>query len=333
MGKEKILQWGAKLLGFGAKAAKTTKKAVKIVPKAKSNKSVAALSRSIDKFKTSDASRKLAFTKAIKANAANAKKIKDAVAANKKAEAAKRALNAVNKKKSLGTKVPAAEVKKVTDASVAANAAAKKTAASKRLAERAINVKKANIAKKVVAGRKVVVAKRTAKVKKAADTKKAAPTTEPTTEPTPKVKDNSYSGTNLDTRAGQAAAWVAKGADYLGKGVAGTIKAPAKVTRYIYRNPKKAIVPAIIAGIVANNYNQNRKYNAMLKTLEGKNKKTGPKTIFDKKLYELDTLGKAAYDKKKALKPTTNSSADSIKLKKLQANLDSLILLSGKKNR
>jgi hypothetical protein len=71
----------------------------------------------------------------------------------------------------------------------------------------------------------------------------------------------------------------------------------------------------------------------LIKTIEGDNKKTKPKTVLDNDLYKSDTLGKAAYDKKKALKPTTNSSADSIKLKKLQANLDSLILLSGKKNR
>jgi hypothetical protein len=329
MSKAKIIQWGAKLLGFGAKAAKTTKKAVKIVPKAKSNKSVAALSKSIDKFKTSDASRKLAFAKAIKADAANAKKIKDAAAANKKAEAAKRALNAVNKKKSLGTKVPAAEVKKVTDASVAAGILAKKTAAAKKLAEKAVAVKKANIAKKAVAGRKIVVAKRTAKVKKAADTKKAAPTTEPT----PKVKDNSYSGTNLDTRAGKVAAYAGKKADAIGKGVAGVIKAPVKGARYIYRNPKKAIVPAIIAGIVANTYNQNRKYNAMLKTLEGKNKKTGPKTIFDKDLYKSDTTGQAAYLKKQALKTRNSSPVDSTAYKKAQAHLDSLVLLQNKKNR
>ena len=331
MSKAKIIQWGAKLLGFGAKAAKTTKKAVKIVPKAKSNKSVAALSKSIDKFKTSDASRKLAFAKAIKADAANAKKIKDAVAANKKAEAAKRALNAVNKKKSLGTKVPAAEVKKVTDASVAANILAKKTAAAKKLAEKAVAVKKANIAKKAVAGRKIVVAKRTAKVKKAADTKKAAPTTEPT----PKVKDNSYSGTNLDTRAGKVAAYAGKKADAIGKGVAGAIKAPVKGARYIYRNPKKAGVALGVASVAGLIYNQNRQINKLIKTMDekNKNKNKGPKTIFDNELYKLDTLGKAAYDKKKALKPTTNSSADSIKLKKLQANLDSLILLSGKKNR
>jgi hypothetical protein len=71
----------------------------------------------------------------------------------------------------------------------------------------------------------------------------------------------------------------------------------------------------------------------LIKSIEVNNKKTKPKTVLDNDLYKSDTLGKAAYDKKKALKPTTNSSADSIKLKKLQANLDSLILLSGKKNR
>jgi hypothetical protein len=329
MGKEKILQWGAKLLGFGAKATKTTKKAVKIVPKAKSNKSVAALSKSIDKFKTSAASRKLAFSKAIKADAANAKKIKDAVAADKKAAAANNAVRALTKKKSLGTKVPAAEVKKVTDASVAANAAAKKAAITRKTAERAINVKKANIAKKVVAGRKVVVAKRTAKVKKAADTKKAAPTTEPT----PKVKDNSYSGTNLDTRAGKVAAYAGKKADAIGKGVAGAIKAPVKGARYIYRNPKKAGVALAVASVAGLIYNQNRQINKLIKTMDVKNKKTVPKTIFDNDLYKSDTIGKAAYDlKKKALKTRNSSPVDSSAYKKAQAHLDSLVLLQ-KQNR
>jgi len=145
------------------------------------------------------------------------------------------------------------------------------------------------------------------------------------------IKDNSYSGTNLDTRAGKAAAYAGKKADAIGKGVAGAIKAPAKGARYIYRNPKKAVVPAIIAGIVANNYNQNRKYNAMLKTMEGNNKKTKPKTVIDNDLYISDTLGKAAYEK--ALKTRNSSPVDSSAYKKAQAHLDSLVLLSGKKNR
>lgn len=326
MSKAKIIQWGAKLLGIGSKAAKTTKKAVKIVPKVKSNKSVAALSKSIDKFKTSAPTRKLALSKKIKATAANTKKIKDATAANKKAEATKRALNAVNKKKSLGTKVPAAEVKKVTDASVAANAAAKKATTTRKTAERAINVKKANIAKKVVTGRKVVVAKKTAKAKKATDTKKAAPTTEPT----PKVKDNSYSGTNTDTRAGKVAAYAGKKADAIGKGVAGVIKAPVKGARYIYRNPKKAVPIGIGTAIVADRYNQNRKQKAILKLLEDKNKK--PKTIFDKNLEKVDTTGQAAYLKKQALKTKNSSPVDSSAYKKAQAHLDSLVRLQ-KKNK
>lgn len=326
MGKEKIIQWGAKLFGIGTKAAKAAK-GPKVVKIAKSNKSVAALSKSIDKFKTSAASRKSAFSKAIKADAANAKKIKDHVAADKKATAAFNAERALNKKKSLGTKVPAAEIKKVKDASVAANAAAKKAAITRKTAERAINVKKANITKKTVAGRKIVVAKRTAKAKKAADTKKAAPTTEPT----PKVKDNSYSGTNLDTRAGKAASWFAKGADYLGKGVAGTIKAPAKVSRYLYRNPKKAGVTLGVAGVASLIYNQNKQINKLIKTIEGDNKKTKPKTVLDNDLYKSDTLGKAAYDKKKALKTRNSSPVDSSAYKKAQAHLDSLVLLQKKK--
>ena len=148
--------------------------------------------------------------------------------------------------------------------------------------------------------------------------------------PTPPIKDNSYSGTNLNTRAGKVASYAGKKADAFGKGVAGVIKAPVKGARYIYRNPKKAIVPAIIAGIVANTYNQNRKYNAMLKTLERKNKKTGPKTIFDKDLYKSDTTGQAAYLKKQALKTRNSSPVDSTAYKKAQAHLDSLVLLQNK---
>ena len=326
MSKIKAIQGIAKFFGYGAKAAKAAK-GTKVVKIAKSNKSVAELSKSIDKFKASDASRKLALSKKIKADAANAKKIKNHVVANKKAEAANNAVRALTKKKSLGTKVPAAEVKKVTDASVAANAAAKKAATARKTAERAINVKKANIAKKVVAGRKIVVAKKTVKAKKAADTKKAAPKTEPT----PKVKDNSYSGTNLDTRAGKAAAYAGKKADAIGKGVAGAIKAPAKGARYIYRNPKKSAVPLAVSGVAALIYNQNRQINKLIKTMEGNNKKTKPKTVFDNDLYKSDTLGKAAYEK--ALKTRNSSPVDSSAYKKAQAHLDSLVLLSGKKNR
>jgi hypothetical protein len=147
------------------------------------------------------------------------------------------------------------------------------------------------------------------------------------------IKDNSYSGTNLDTRAGKVAEYAGKKADAIGKGVAGVIKAPAKGARYLYRNPKKAAVTLGVAGVASLIYNQNKQINKLIKSIERNNKKTKPKTVLDNDLYKSDTLGKAAYDKKKALKPTTNSSADSIKLKKLQANLDSLILLSGKKNR
>ena len=72
----------------------------------------------------------------------------------------------------------------------------------------------------------------------------------------------------------------------------------------------------------------------MLKTVEGRNKKTGPKTIFDKDLYKSDTTGKAAYDlKKKALKTRNSSPVDSTAYKKAQAHLDSLVLLQNKKNK
>lgn len=313
MSKAKLIQWGAKLLGFGAKATKVAKAS-------KSNKSVAALSKSIDKFKTSAPTRKANLAKKTAATASNAKKITNAVTATKKATVANRAVGTVNKAKKAGTKT-AADVKKVTDAATVANATAKKAVAAKRFAEKATATKKANIAKKVVTGRKVVVTKKTANAKKVNNTKKSAETTES------KVKDNSYSGTNLDTRAGKAAAYAGKKADAIGKGVAGVIKAPVKGARYIYRNPKKAIVPLIIAGIVANNYNQNRNYNAILKRLEGKNKKTGPKTIFDKELEKVDTTGQAAYLKKQALKTRNSSPVDSSAYKKAQAHYDSLILL------
>ena len=329
MGKAKLIQLGAKLFGFGAKAAKTTKKVVKIVPKVKSNKSVATLSKSIDKFKTSAASRKADLAKKTKTAATNTKKIKDANAATKKAVAAKRALNSISRKKSSGTKVPAAEVKKVTDASTAANLLARKTAAAKKLAEKAVAAKRAANAKKLITSRKVVITKRTVKAKKAADTKKAAPTTEPT----PKVKDTSYSGTNTDTRAGKVAAYAGKKADAFGKGVAGVIKAPVKGARYIYRNPKKAVIPAAIAAVIGYGYNQNRKYNAMVKLIEGKNKPgTKPKTIYDTTLEKVDTTGQAVYNKKQKLKPRNNSVTDSTAYKKAQAHLDSLVLLQ-KKNR
>jgi hypothetical protein len=154
-----------------------------------------------------------------------------------------------------------------------------------------------------------------------------------TTEPTPKVKDTSYSGTNTDTRAGKVAAYAGKKADAIGKGVAGVIKAPVKGARYIYRNPKKAIIPAAIAAVIGYGYNQNRKYNAMLKLIEGKNKPGNkPKTIYDKTLEKVDTTGQAAYNKKQKLKPRNNSATDSTAYKKAQAHLDSLVLLQ-KKNR
>jgi len=152
-----------------------------------------------------------------------------------------------------------------------------------------------------------------------------------TTEPTPKVKDTSYSGTNTDTRAGKIAAYAGKKADAIGKGVAGVIKAPVKGVRYIYRNPKKAIVPAAIAAVLGYGYNQNRKYNAMLKLIEGKNKPGNkPKTIYDDNLMKVDTTGQASYNKKQKLKPRNNSAVDSTAYKKAQANLDRLLLLKGK---
>jgi hypothetical protein len=332
MSKIKALQSIGKFFGYGAKATKAAKaaKAAKVAKASRSNKSVAALSKSIDKFKTSSVSINLALSKKIKATAANTKKIKDAVAANKKAGAAINAERALTKKKSLGIKVSAAEVKKVTDASVAANAAAKKAAAAKRLAEKATAAKKANIAKKVVTGRKVVVAKRTAKAKKADDTKKAAPTTEPTTEPTPKGKNTGYHGSNLDTRAGRAASWTGRViADGIGKGIAGVIKAPAKIVRYGIRNPVKGAVALGTMGIGSYFYHQNQKMESILKRLEQKNTKS--KTIFDKNLYKVNTTGKAAYLKKQALKTKNSSSVDSSAYKKAQAHLDSVVRLSKKK--
>jgi len=330
MSKAKIIQWGAKLFGFGTKAAKTSKKVVKIVPKTtKSNKSVAALSKSIDKFKTSAASRKIALAKKTTTAAANAKKIKDAAIATKKAETANKAVITVNNAKKAGTK-KAADVKKITDAAAVANALAKKTANAKRLAEKAVATKKADFAKKVVAGRKVVVTKNATNTKKVTDTKKTTGTKKAAETTESKVKDNSYSGTNTDTRAGKVAAYAGKKADAIGKGVAGVIKAPVKGARYIYRNPKKAIIPTIVTAFVADRYNQNRKQEAILKLLEKKNKK--PKTIFDKNLEKADTTGQAAYLKKQALKIKNNYAVDSSAYKKAQAHLDSLRLLQ-KKNK
>jgi hypothetical protein len=328
MSKIKALQGIAKFFGYGAKATKAAKAAKVIAPKAsKSNKSVAALSKSIDKFKTSAPTRKADLAKKTAATASNAKKITNAVTATKKATVANRAVGTVNKAKKAGTKT-AADVKKVTDAATVANATAKKAAAAKRLAEKATAVKKADFAKKVVTGRKVVVAKKTAKAKKAADTKKAAPTTEST----PKVKDTSYSGTNTDTRAGKVAAYAGKKADAIGKGIAGAIKAPVKGARYVYRNPKKAAVPAAIAAVIGYGYNQNRKYNALVKLIDKKNKPGNkPKTIYDNNLMKVDTTGQAAYNKKQKLKPKNNSSLDSTALKKAQATLDRLQLLRIKK--
>ena len=210
--------------------------------------------------------------------------------------------------------VKAPPVKKPAVKAPAVKAPAVKAPAVKKPAVKKPIVKKPIVKKPVV--KKPVVKKTTSK--------------KPPVKKSP-IKDNSYSGTNLDTRAGKAAAYAGKKADAIGKGVAGAIKAPAKGARYIYRNPKKSAVPLAVSGVAALIYNQNRQINKLIKTMEGNNKKTKPKTVFDNDLYKSDTLGKAAYEK--ALKTRNSSPVDSSAYKKAQAHLDSLVLLSGKKNR
>ena len=298
MSKIKAVQGIAKFFGFGAKAAKVNK-----------TKKVIKLSKKIlDQSKTS----------------AKIKKIKSGTGTQTGKNTVEWNIPPVKKPpvKKPPVKAP---VKPPVKAPAVKKPAVKKPAVKKPAVKKPIvkaPVKKAPIVKKPV-------------VKKPPIKKppiKKPPVKKPPV-PTPPIKDNSYSGTNLDTRAGKVAEYAGKKADAIGKGVAGIIKAPVKGARYIYRNPKKAIVPAIIAGIVANTYNQNRKYNEMLKTLERKNKKTGPKTIFDKDLYKSDTTGQAAYLKKQALKTRNSSPVDSTAYKKAQAHLDSLVLLQNKKNR
>jgi len=303
MGKEKIIPALGKLIGSGTKAAKAVK-----------TKKVVKLSQTVlDKTRESLKAKKLK-------NGTGTQTGKNTVEWN-----IPPVKKPVVKKIVVKTPVVKTPVKKVTSKPVVKKPVVKAPV-------------KAPIVKKPVVKKPIVKAP----VKKAPVVKapvKKAPVKKPpvkkpkTTEPTPKVKDTSYSGTNTDTRAGKVAAYAGKKADAIGKGVAGVIKAPVKGARYIYRNPKKAIVPAAIAAVLGYGYNQNRKYNAMLKLIEGKNKPGNkPKTIYDKTLEKVDTTGQAAYNKKQKLKPRNNSSTDSTAYKKAQAHLDSLVLLQ-KKNK
>jgi len=306
MGKEKIIPALGKLIGSGTKAAKAvkTKKVVKL--------SQTVLDKTRESLKT--------------------KKLKSGTGTQTGKNTVEWNIPPVKKpivkKPVVKPPVVKTPVKKVTSKPVVKKPAVKASVKAP--------IVKAPIVKKPVVKKPIVKAP----VKKAPVVKapvKKAPVKKPpvkkpkTTEPTPKVKDTSYSGTNTDTRAGKIAAYAGKKADAIGKGVAGVIKAPVKGARYIYRNPKKAIVPAAIAAVLGYGYNQNRKYNAMLKLIEGKNKPGNkPKTIYDDNLMKVDTTGQAAYNKKQKLKPTNNSSTDSTAYKKAQANLDRLLLLKGK---
>jgi hypothetical protein len=307
MSKIKAVQGIAKFFGFGAKAAKVnkTKKVIKLSKKILDQSKTSA---QIKKIKSGTGTQTGKNT--VEWNIPPVKKPPVKAPAIKKPIVKKPAV----KKPAVKKPIVKAPVKKAPVKKVTPKPAIKKPAVKAPV--------KAPIVKKPVVKKPPV---KKPPVKKPPVKKPPVPTP---------IKDNSYSGTNLDTRAGKVASYAGKKADAIGKGVAGVIKAPVKGARYIYRNPKKAIVPAIIAGIVANTYNQNRKYNAMLKTVEGRNKKTGPKTIFDKDLYKSDTTGKAAYDlKKKALKTRNSSPVDSTAYKKAQAHLDSLVLLQNKKNK
>ena len=279
MGKEKIIPALGKLIGSGTKAAKAVK-----------TKKVVKLSQTVlDKTRESLKAKKLK-------NGTGTQTGKNTVEWN-----IPPVKKPVVKKIVVKTPVVKTPVKKVTSKPVVKKPVVKAPV-------------KAPIVKKPVVKKPIVKAP----VKKAPVVKapvKKAPVKKPpvkkpkTTEPTPKVKDTSYSGTNTDTRAGKVAAYAGKKADAIGKGVAGVIKAPVKGARYIYRNPKKAIVPAAIAAVLGYGYNQNRKYNAMLKLIEGKNKPGNkPKTIYDDNLMKVDTTGQAAYNKKQKLKPRNNSS-------------------------
>jgi len=303
MGKEKIIPALGKLIGLGTKAAKAgkTKKVVKL--------SQTVLNKTRESFK--------------------AKKLKSGTGTQTGKNTVEWNIPPVKKPvvKKIVVKTPVVKtpVKKVTSKPVVKKPAVKAPV-------KAPIVKKPVVKKPIVKApvKKAPVVK--APVKKT-PVKKPKTTKPKTTEPTPKVKDTSYSGTNTDTRAGKVAAYAGKKADAFGKGVAGVIKAPVKGARYIYRNPKKAVIPAAIAAVIGYGYNQNRKYNAMVKLIEGKNKPgTKPKTIYDTTLEKVDTTGQAVYNKKQKLKPRNNSVTDSTAYKKAQAHLDSLVLLQ-KKNR
>jgi len=303
MGKEKIIFALGKLIGLGTKAAKAgkTKKVVKL--------SQTVLNKTKESLK--------------------AKKLKSGTGTQTGKNTVEWNIPPVKKPvvKKIVVKTPVVKtpVKKVTSKPVVKKPAVKAPV-------------KAPIVKKPVVKKPIVKTpvKKTPVVKapvKKTPVKKPKTTKPKTTEPTPKVKDTSYSGTNTDTRAGKVAAYAGKKADAFGKGVAGVIKAPVKGARYIYRNPKKAVIPAAIAAVIGYGYNQNRKYNAMVKLIEGKNKPgTKPKTIYDTTLEKVDTTGQAVYNKKQKLKPRNNSVTDSTAYKKAQAHLDSLVLLQ-KKNR
>ena len=311
MGKEKIIPALGKFIGLGTKAAKAgkTKKVVKL--------SQTVLDKTRESLK--------------------AKKLKSGTGTQTGKNTVEWNIPPVKKPvvKKIVVKTPVVKtpVKKVTSKPVVKKPAVKKPAVKAPV--------KAPIVKKPVVKKPIVKTPvKKAPVKKAPVVKapvKKPPVKKPkTTEPTPKVKDTSYSGTNTDTRAGKVAAYAGKKADAIGKGVAGVIKAPVKGARYIYRNPKKAVIPAAIAAVIGYGYNQNRKYNALVKLIEGKNKpgnKPGdkPKTIYDNNLMKVDTTGQAAYNKKQKLKPKNNSSLDSTALKKAQATLDRLQLLRNKK--
>jgi len=308
MGKEKIIPALGKLIGLGTKAAKAgkTKKVVKL--------SQTVLNKTRESFK--------------------AKKLKSGTGTQTGKNTVEWNIPPVKKPvvKKIVVKTPVVKtpVKKVTSKPVVKKPAVKAPI-------KAPIVKKPVVKKPIVKTPvKKTPVKKTPVVKapvKKTPVKKPKTTKPKTTEPTPKVKDTSYSGTNTDTRAGKVAAYAGKKADAFGKGVAGVIKAPVKGARYIYRNPKKAVIPAAIAAVIGYGYNQNRKYNAMVKLIEGKNKPgTKPKTIYDTTLEKVDTTGQAVYNKKQKLKPRNNSVTDSTAYKKAQAHLDSLVLLQ-KKNR
>jgi len=326
MGKEKIIPALAKFIGLGTKAAKAVK-----------TKKVVKLSKTVlDKTRESLKTKKL---KSGTGTQTGKNTVEWNIPPVKKP---------IVKKPVVKPPVVKTPVKKVTSKPVVKKPAVKKPVVKPPVVKTPVKktpVKKTPVVKAPVVKAPVVkapVKKPAVKKPVVAPPVKKPPVKKPpvkkppvkkpkTTEPTPKVKDTSYSGTNTDTRAGKIAAYAGKKADAIGKGVAGVIKAPVKGVRYIYRNPKKAIVPAAIAAVLGYGYNQNRKYNAMLKLIEGKNKPGNkPKTIYDDNLMKVDTTGQASYNKKQKLKPRNNSAVDSTAYKKAQANLDRLLLLKGK---